>query len=240
MNMSSTITITESHEAYRTLVKQLHLPYDPKPPRTSEEKVASTADEVFPTLSSKENEADLSEKAVVPYFPKDQSPSDWHFSGIALEALGYAVSPITYTYSGISYLLSFFESENLYYVVDLFTSKGIRGTINSTVGTVVGTVWGIQSAHLISQNVINETVAYGCAVLGKSALVKKFISAGAVVIIGPTVETLTVIGGSLVGGMMFVLIGNCVYKLMWEDPIHRRIMEKWMAESQTIVEEIED
>ncbi len=232
--MSVTITTTESQKLYKELVLRLNVPYEKKLERISDEDITTEAEGIISSISSESSETVLSGKEIVPYKPIS---SEWSVYNVAADTLGYVVSPITYTYSGISYLWNLMATENLYYVIDLCTVKGIRGTIYSTMGTVMGTVWGIHSAQFLSQHVINKTVAYGCVVMGKSALANKFLSAGAVVIVGPFVQAGAVVGGGLVGGIVWVLIGNVIYQLVYDNPIHRKIIDMWTTESRAIVEE---
>jgi len=218
--MTVTLTTTEYEPPVRTRVITLR-------PRTAlDDLVKSEADGSF-TNETVVQEGSLEERAVVSYSPYD----DWSVTDLALSTI---TTPFRYTYYSAAYLYSLMDSEKLSYFVSLFTARGVMGTINSTVGTCMGTFWGITCAELVSQKLISKTIAVGCAYLGKGPMIKKFITAGAYVIVGPGVETVIVMSGAIAGGMLLVLIGNCVYELSKEQ--HRELVNEWESVTDAVEE----
>jgi len=174
------------------------------------------------------DEESITGKEIVPYTP----PESWTITGLALSTLS---APFVYTYYGVSSIAGLFDTTQVSYVVDLFTPKGMLGRVTSTLGICMGTFWGIQCAELVSRSLISKTIEVGCAYLGKSALVKKFITAGSYVIVGPTVETVVVITGAITGEFLYVMIGNVMYQLARHT--YRELVSQWEGLGKKIEDE---
>jgi len=222
--MSVTLTLTEQEPAVRTATLILR-------PRESysEEKITTVVEGNLSNkgLEVEEEENSLDDWALVPYEPDERGRS------VAELALTTISTPFVYTYYGACYFIDLFCYENLSFVVDLCTAKGVMGTVHSTVGACLGTFFGIRCAELISRRLIRKTVAVGCAYLGKSDLVRKFITAGANVIVAPSVEATIIILGGALGGEIAVIMGNVCYILAKK---HKDVIAEWLSMRRAISE----
>lgn len=217
------MTLTEREPVVRTATRFLT-------PRASfsDEKIISVVEGSFENTGVKveDEEISLDDWALVPHEPRQ----GWNVTNLALSAIS---APFVYTYYGAYYVMDLLSYENLHFVVDLFTAKGVTGTIQSTVGTCLGTFWGIRCAELISRRLINKTVTLGCAYFGKSDLVRKFMTAGANVIVAPSVEATVIILGGVLGGEIAIVLGNVCIILAKK---HKELIAEWLAIGRAVEE----
>ncbi len=202
---------------------------------TRSTKVQSVANDHIVSKHVKSEEGDYCDKQIQLYAQEDLKVLDCSIYSYAQGAFDYAVWPVKIM-GEVLYACYDLVGCGFELVSDLSTPRGSTGRILSTAGYFLGFYISLQSSELLCGWLIAKTMERMCDYNSASFFSKKFVMAGAPILLSVPLQVLFVNGCATAGSYALVIVGNSVCKLMSDNPEEKKLIEEW-RKAGTAIEE---
>ncbi len=194
--------------------------------KTFNTKVKSVACDQIVSKHIKTEEGDFCDKQLELYRQEDLKALDSSIYSYVLSTLEYAAWPVKIM-AEVVYALCGVFGQGVKICVDLTTPRGTTGRVLSTAGWFLGFYFSLTSSSLVCGALIAMTMKKLCIYRGDGYWTEKIALAGAPLIFGIPLQVIFVNGCAEAGGYALVIIHNCIYKLMADNPEEKELIEQW-------------
>ncbi len=194
--------------------------------KTFDTKVKSVACDQIVSEHIETEEGDFCDKQLELYRLEQLRALDNSIYSYALSTFEYAVWPVKIM-SDVLYACCGVIGQGVKICVDLSTPRGTTGRVLSTAGWFLGFYFSLTSSSLVCGALIAMTMKKLCIYRGDGYWTEKIALAGAPVLFGIPLQVIFVNACAEAGGYALVIIHNCIYKLVADNPEEKKLIEQW-------------